>query len=62
MMKMYLPLVDSDGFDDECPGDKIRRILAKLKEEVKQRPIDTTDTWGKEKVVSDAWVSLPPSL
>ncbi len=56
MMKTYLPSVDSDGFNDAYPADKIQRIHAKLKQAVRLRSADCKGR-RKEQVISDAWVS-----
>ncbi|KAI1784665.1 hypothetical protein LXA43DRAFT_954783 [Ganoderma leucocontextum] len=58
MMKTYLPSIDSDGFDHAYPTGKIQRIHAEWQEAVKPRPIGSTDTRRKEKIISDAWVTV----
>ena len=60
MMKIYFPSVDSDGFDKAFPQDKIGRISTKLADALKDKPVDPTDKrhYLKEKLISEAWVSL----
>ncbi|PIL29465.1 hypothetical protein GSI_08407 [Ganoderma sinense ZZ0214-1] len=59
MMKTYFPeSIDSDGFDDAFPKDKIRRIHAKLDEALKPRPADSTDKRRKEKIMSETWLEV----
>ena len=60
MMKIYFPSVDSDGFDKAFPQDKIGRISTKLTDALKDKPVDPTDKrhYLKEKLISEAWVSL----
>ena len=59
MMKTYLPPIDSDGFDEAYPADKIKRIHGKLNEAVELPTVDKPDARRKEKRISDAWVSPP---
>lgn len=57
MMKIYLPSVDSDGFDAAYPNARIERIRSKFLEATKPRTADNKDKrqW-KEKIISEAWV------
>ncbi|KAM5544459.1 hypothetical protein V8D89_002119 [Ganoderma adspersum] len=58
MMKTYLPPIDSDGFDEAYPADKIQRIHEKLDEALKPPPANKPDSRRKEKRLSDAWLTV----